>query len=334
MGNQITLTFAGDDKSLSRTFHNVGDAAVDMGKDLDKAEKSTGRMADGVRGMNERIDSAEGKFMGAADLADGLSTAVGLNVGPAIDMARAFGDMAGGFTALVGPALESLTAKLGASTVATNIQAFATKGLNAAMRANPVLLVVAGIAALVAIFIVAYKKVGWFHDAVDGAFAGIRKAADWTVDTFKDMAGDIGDVVTKSAKVIGKIADIITTPYQLAFRGIAWLWNNSVGKLSFTIPGWVPGVGGKGFDVPDIPQLASGGIARAGKAHIVGEQGPELFVPGMTGTVVPNNQLGAGKVVVEIRGDGSDPWVRAIRQTVRVIAGTGPNSVQRAFGAG
>ena len=38
--------------------------------------------------------------------------------------------------------------------------------------------------------------------------------------------------------------------------------------------------------------LAKGGPAKAGQPYIVGEEGPELFVPGQSGTVVPNNQLG------------------------------------------
>jgi hypothetical protein len=37
--------------------------------------------------------------------------------------------------------------------------------------------------------------------------------------------------------------------------------------------------------------LAKGGPAKAGTPYIVGEEGPELFVPGASGTVVPNNQL-------------------------------------------
>ena len=37
--------------------------------------------------------------------------------------------------------------------------------------------------------------------------------------------------------------------------------------------------------------LAKGGPATANKPYIVGEKGPELFVPGTSGTVVPNNAL-------------------------------------------
>lgn len=331
MANTITLTFAGDDKSLSRTFDKVGDSALDMGKDLERAEDSTGKLSRGVSSMNDRIDSSESKFMGAADLADGLSTSLGLNIGPAIEMSRAFGDMAGGFTQLVGPALENLTGKFSKATIVTKAQTLATQGLNMVMRANPALLVVAGIAALIAIFIVAYKKVDWFRNGVNAAFAGIRKSAEWVAEKFDWMVDKLSGAVTSGARTIGKIADIITTPYQLAFRGIASLWNNTVGRLSFSVPGWVPGLGGKGFDVPDIPQLASGGIARAGRPHIVGENGPELFIPGMTGTVVPNG-AGAGTQRIVVTFAAGDPLWEALKKNIRVKGGVGPNSVQMALG--
>lgn len=40
--------------------------------------------------------------------------------------------------------------------------------------------------------------------------------------------------------------------------------------------------------------LAGGGPASANKPYIVGERGPELFVPNTSGTVIPNNALGGG----------------------------------------
>ena len=39
--------------------------------------------------------------------------------------------------------------------------------------------------------------------------------------------------------------------------------------------------------------LAKGGPAKAGQPYIVGEEGPELFVPNQSGTVIPNHKLGA-----------------------------------------
>jgi hypothetical protein len=40
---------------------------------------------------------------------------------------------------------------------------------------------------------------------------------------------------------------------------------------------------------------------------LVGEKGPELFVPGKSGTIVPNNKLGGGSsnIVVNVDAKGS-----------------------------
>lgn len=40
-----------------------------------------------------------------------------------------------------------------------------------------------------------------------------------------------------------------------------------------------------------IGALAGGGTASGGQPYLVGEKGPEMFVPGVTGTVVPNDQV-------------------------------------------
>jgi len=46
--------------------------------------------------------------------------------------------------------------------------------------------------------------------------------------------------------------------------------------------------------------LAAGGPAGANQPYIVGEKGPELFVPNASGTVVPNNQLASTSVTYNI----------------------------------
>lgn len=43
---------------------------------------------------------------------------------------------------------------------------------------------------------------------------------------------------------------------------------------------------------------ALGGTAQMGEAYMVGEKGPELFIPGKTGVVVPNDQLGGSGGVI------------------------------------
>jgi len=43
---------------------------------------------------------------------------------------------------------------------------------------------------------------------------------------------------------------------------------------------------------------ANGGPVSSGKSYIVGERGPELFVPRSSGTIVPNDKMGGGGVQV------------------------------------
>jgi len=51
---------------------------------------------------------------------------------------------------------------------------------------------------------------------------------------------------------------------------------------------------------------ASGGPVFGGEAYLVGEQGPELFVPQTSGTVVPNSALrgGGGNQIIQLQLDG------------------------------
>ena len=44
--------------------------------------------------------------------------------------------------------------------------------------------------------------------------------------------------------------------------------------------------------------LARGGVATGGRPYVVGEKGPELFIPGQTGRVIPNNQMGGGGMTI------------------------------------
>ena len=50
---------------------------------------------------------------------------------------------------------------------------------------------------------------------------------------------------------------------------------------------------------------ASGGPVTGGSPYIVGEKGPELFVPGSSGNVVPNHEMGGANIVVNVDASGS-----------------------------
>ena len=66
------------------------------------------------------------------------------------------------------------------------------------------------------------------------------------------------------------------------------------------------GIGGIGKALK-IPGFARGGQPPVGRPSIVGERGPELFVPSRAGTIIPNNQLGGStSVVVNVDASGTE----------------------------
>lgn len=69
--------------------------------------------------------------------------------------------------------------------VATMAWAAAQMILNAVMKANPLGLIIAGVTALIAGFVLMYKRVGWFKDFVDGAFSLIKAVVKNVVEWFK-----------------------------------------------------------------------------------------------------------------------------------------------------
>jgi hypothetical protein len=58
-------------------------------------------------------------------------------------------------------------------------------------------------------------------------------------------------------------------------------------RLAAGVTGVLQGKGFAGF-------MADGGPVSAGSSYVVGEKGPELFVPHASGTIVPNNKMGGG----------------------------------------
>ena len=103
-------------------------------------------------------------------------------------------------------------------------------------------------------------------------FEIVRKIVDTVFDAMLAGGKAVFDGLTTYFTAIFNI-------YKSLFNGIAKLWNNTVGKLSFEIPSWVPAIGGKGFSVPNIPYLAEGGIVTGPTLAMIGERGPEAVIP-------------------------------------------------------
>ena len=159
----------------------------------------------------------------------------------------------------------------------------AVVALNIAMSLNPLSLIVIGIGLLIAGLAAAYMQFEGFRKVVDLVFGAIKFG------------------VTKIAiPYIKMLVDI----WKGVFNAIASIWNNTLGKISFTVPSWIPKIGGAGFSFPQIPMLAEGGIVNAPTLAIIGEAGPEAVVP-----LDRMNEFGMGRGGnnVTINVQGGDP---------------------------
>ena len=112
-----------------------------------------------------------------------------------------------------------------------------------------------------------------FTDAFTDAVTGAKSFAD----AVKDMARS---VINSLIKML--VQYYITKPLFDAITGFV---------------GGISGGGGGGGGSTSTARFAVGGPASAGRPAIVGENGPELFVPSTGGQVIPNGRMGGGATV-------------------------------------
>ena len=116
--------------------------------------------------------------------------------------------------------------------------------------------------------------------AFEGLFGGIKKIITGIIQIFK------GDFKNGIMNVFGGLKDILLAPFNALVSGINSLIRG-VNRIRFDVPDWVPGFGGKkfGFNIPQIPRLAVGGIVNMpGRGvpiggAIAGESGREGVIP-------------------------------------------------------
>ena len=72
----------------------------------------------------------------------------------------------------------------------------------------------------------------------------------------------------------------------------------------------IPGFGG----LPILGGKAKGGPVKAGGSFVVGEKGPELFVPKRSGTIIPNDKLGGGSTNISVNVDASGSSIQGDEQ--------------------
>ena len=141
-----------------------------------------------------------------------------------------------------------------------------------------------------------------FRGIVTGSMSAQQALANLfqrTADHFLDMAFEI---IAAQIKM-----QILGVGLQF-FGGASGVGAGAAKPAPKTIPG-----GNKFFSAPTdffkpptlVAGKALGGAVGAGRPYMVGERGPELFVPGAQGNIVPNNAMGSSNIVVNVDASGS-----------------------------
>ena len=228
---------------------------------------------------------------------------------------------------IVAGAYAAFTAVVNVAAIAVRAYQIIMALTNLTMKSfgGPIVVAIALIAALVAAFVIAYNSSEDFRNIVNAIFDAIRPV----LKVLGDFALMVGTTIVR---VLGAAFDAVKAlveilwgdgkgPLAIAleaiggvFKGIGDIIGFFIGlvqgaidivqrliNLANSLPfvgGFLPrgGAGGKAKE----RGRALGGPVTGGQQYMVGERGPELFVPNQSGSIVPNNALG-GQINVTVQ---------------------------------
>ena len=183
----------------------------------------------------------------------GIATAVVAAAGTAFLTYKGYVAAATAIEVIHTAATTAMTAAHKAAEAGATGLAVAQAGLNAVLKANPIGLVVAALAALAAGLVTAYKTSETFRNAVNSAFASVKKIAQNAIGTVVDWINDLVAKIEGAAAAlanlkngIGAAADAYNSAYNNAInnynkRKNAKQWDSSHKDLEWDDDnGWVP----------------------------------------------------------------------------------------------
>lgn len=132
----------------------------------------------------------------------------------------------------------------------------------------------------------------------------IGLAVTFIATHWDSVVGIFSRVVGGIRHAIGAVFGYLTAPFRMAFDQIASMWNRSIGRFSFSIPSWVPVIGGDSFSFPSMPYLASGGDITRGGLVRVGENGPEILSLPAGASVTPLSKAGGAEIHLHVHPQG------------------------------
>ena len=160
------------------------------------------------------------------------------------------------------------------------------------------------------------KEIGYIAEATSKTIA---EQVDAPIKSLQDSFATIGGSVSEAFR--GMLTGAMS--WKDGMRSIISSVIDELWRLYVVqqIVGFVTkALGGLGLPVPEaIKPKAVGGYVGAQQPYLVGEKGPELFVPGGSGTIIPNKNMGMASgnaggginITVDARGSSDPAAVRA-----------------------
>jgi hypothetical protein len=147
----------------------------------------------------------------------------------------------------------------------------------------------------------------WFGRTFDSITNRIQAVIDWFQRFHNRIGQAINGVLELFNDIPGKIKEFVKGATE-------WLKNSKIGKVFMQL-------------IPQVEAREQGGPVVRGQQYLVGESGPELFVPDQSGTIVSTDTLSqsAGAMTPSMQSIGS--MVENLNITVNTTGGTSPDTI-------
>lgn len=262
------------DESMSDLYKRISDGKVSFSELEAAVEAATSQGGQFYNGMLEASQTFSGRMSTLKDnvsaltgeLTSGLFAALGDLVVKLNEVVVSFLDsdekmaqlketigIATAVVAAAGTAFLTYKGYVAAATIATKAHELAQAALNAVMAANPIALVVTALAALAAGLVTAYKTSETFRNAVNSAFASVKKIAQNAIGTVVDWINELVAKIRGAAAALANLKNGVGAAqdaYNAAYNGYmdnynkrknAKQWNSSHKDLEWDDDnGWVP----------------------------------------------------------------------------------------------
>lgn len=177
--------------------------------------------------------------------------------------------------------------------------------------------------------------VNFFAPILAGLFSAFNKISDSLKDNEKELkplfdalkafAGFVASTLAPAiGKILGGAFDVLGSAISAVVGGISALVSgvnsaiSAIRRLASAIANSPVGAAAGALLDFAIPGRASGGPVAANRPYVVGERGPELFVPKANGTIVPNNAMGGNTFNITVNGAiDAEGTARAINDVLR-----------------